>query len=266
MIKIHIISDLLFEYAEVPEDIELHIPDEVNLVVLNGNLGPLKRSMLHAEMLSNKYPDKQFVCNLGEYEKFRTIDKYYGISEDSMEIRKVANSSWPKNLHWNRQINQIITLSNGTPVDILCLYGFPKIHSYTGDWRETNWFKHYTTDTTWDINHPEVFKPEGISEVHRGQLPIWATQDWINKQHNIEFQIAQKWELSPTCFKILVTHINPYKDTRLVGQTTSPYNIHLNDMLWISSNIKMESVKFLGAKLVTNPGRGISARSHIVTI
>lgn len=265
MIKVHIISDLFFEYPEVTDDVELQIPDEANLVILNGNIGYLKRSMMHAETLSNMYPDKQFVCNLGEYEKYRTLYKYYGEIEDNLEIRKVSNSSWPKNLHWSRN-NHLITLSNGTPVDILCMYGFPKISSYEGDWKNTNWYKNYISELTWDIHHPEVFKPIGISNVPRGELPIWASLEWINKQHDIEFKIAQKWELTPTCFKILVTHINPFKDSRLIGQTTSPYSIHLNNMLWVSSDTKMESVRFLGARLVTNPGRGPIARSHIVTV
>ena len=66
MIKVHVISDLFLGFNEFanPED---EVLPEVDLVILNGNIGHLKRGMLYAETLCRKYPETQFVYNLGEY-------------------------------------------------------------------------------------------------------------------------------------------------------------------------------------------------------
>jgi hypothetical protein len=267
MTKIHIISDLFLGANEPTPLPEQSIPD-VDLVIFNGNLAPMiKRSMFYIETLCNKYPDVQFVCNLGQTEKYGVghLPKHYEEINDSLKQRQQSNSSWPKNLHWSTD-NMIIKLRNGSTFDILTTFGFPKIHSFEGAWEEHFWWKYIITDVTYHHLDSRIYKPETTSNVPHGCMPVWATKDWVNQQHELELTKIRKWELTPSHYKILVTHINPYKDARCERQITSPYLIHLNNMLWVSSNTKQEHVIFLGARLVTNPGRGELARRHVVTV
>lgn len=265
MIFLHIISDLYLEYAEHSDLGEYQVPENTNLIVLNGNIGPLKRCMYHAETLANIYPNIPVVCNLGQTEKYHGLIKNGNEIDSSLLIRQQTNPTWPKNLYWSKDSIKL-SLNNGAEVDILCVYGFPKIHSYAGSWESTEWFKNYVIDTTFDHNDPRVNKIEGISNVARGQIPIWASMDWVNQQHELEEIKVRNWELTSTSYKILVTHINPFNDIRFQNQTVSPYKIHLENGLWVTSNQKVESIKFLGARLVSNPGLGCQARSHIVTV
>lgn len=265
MAKIHIISDLDLGFNEFTPLEDENIPD-VDLVILNGNNGGLKRSMLYAETLANRYKDVQFVVNLGYTEKyFHYLPKFMNEHEESMEIRKNTNDSWPDNLHWSNQ-NIILQLRTGEYFDILCTFGFPKIYGYSGEWKDTFWYKNIIIDVTLDQTSSQINKPKETSNVCHGYLPIWATPESINEQHEKEEKKVKKWELTSTHYKILVTHVNPFNDTRLKDLSFSTYNIHLNNMLWISSNTKQEYVKFLGARLVTNPGRGKLPRSHVVEV
>lgn len=257
--SLHVISDLNLGYNEFSTYDE-DIPN-VDLVVLNGNIGQIKRGMLYAHTIANKYPTTQFVYNLGETELYLyNMEKFKGELVKQIELRKNTADSWPKNLHWSLD-SMIINLRNGSRVDVLCTYGFPKIHSYVGDWQETHWFKHYMLDVTAD----DEFKLSETSNVRHGPAPIWATKESINAHHDLELQKVKDWELTQTSYKILVTHVNPLKDIRTGNQVVSPYLVHLNDMLWITSNTKV-SAKFLGAKLVSNPGRGHMARSVVFNI
>lgn len=264
MIRIHVISDLYLDYAQHVDPSEYIIPDEVNLIIFNGNIGPIKRSMYHAETIANIYPDIPVVCNLGESERYYGLVKNGREVEHSLNIRKTTNPSWPKNLYWSTD-NIELPLSSGAQVDILCVYGFPKIH-YCDKWEETVWFKNYVIDTTMDHNDPRVPRIPGLTHTYLGQVPIWATMEWVNEQHYIEENKVRKWESTQTSYKILVTHLNPYNDPRFNGQVVSPYQIHLNDMLWITSKQKVEYVKFSGARLVSNPGLGQEARSHVIKV
>ena len=265
MIKVHVISDLDLGHNEFCDPVDETIPD-VDLVIINGNIGHAKRSALYAETLSLKYPNIQFVWNLGELERYwQVMDKFTGEMENNIKIRKASNPKWPKNLHWCHDDSMIIDLKNGESVDIFCTYGFPKIVSYNGDWKETNWYKNYVAEWTYDINK-FVEKPKTSSNVSHGIVPIWATQDWVNSKHEEVEKKIKKWELNVTTFKILVTHINPYKDNRLINQTTSPYLIHLNNMLWVTSNTVVDNVNYLGANLYANPGRGAEIRSKVIQV
>jgi len=225
--------------------------------------------MLYAETLCNKYPNIPFVYNLGEKELYwDNIEKFTGETIQGLTIRKRTNTTWPKNLYWDSKESLIITLQNGQEVDVLCTYGFPKIYSYEGNWEDTSWHKNYISHTLLNAVNPNYYpnKPKDTSNVDHGHLPIWANMDWINEQHQLEEIRVKNWELTQTSYKILVTHINPYNDARCDNQTTGPFQIHLNNGLWIASNTVIESMKFLGAKLVSNPGRGLIARSKVVCV
>ena len=262
MIKLHVISDLFLEYNEFTPVEDTLMPD-VDIVVLNGNIGHLKRGMLYAEELCNKYPNIHFIYNFGETERFLGVQQKY---DDellySMKVRVDNSPLWPKNLHWSIDPIQL-TLSNGREVDIFCTYGFPKIHQSNIPWEETAWFKDYALGVTTDH---DLFRSDEASEVYHGTHPVWATKDMVNKYHQTEYETVKKWELNPTTLKILVTHINPLKYTRCEGVEHSPYRIHLNNGLWIASNTLTENVRLLGARLEANPGRGSEARSKIIVV
>lgn len=262
MIKVHVISDLFLGFNEFanPED---EVLPEVDLVILNGNIGHLKRGMLYAETLCRKYPETQFVYNLGEYERFRdALDKYPDELYDSLKVRITSNPQWPKNLHCS--IDPIeLTFKNGYKIDLLCTYGFPKIHSCSCPWEDTVWFREYPLSVT--DNYAD-FAPPAADPVRLGTLQLWATIDLINEEHAREEARVKAWELNITSKKILVTHLNPLKDSRCKDVETSPFSIHLNGGLWIAADTKVSNVQFLGARLESNPGRGSVARNNIITI
>ena len=262
MIRIHIISDLFLEYNEFTPIEDTIIPD-VDLVILNGNIGHLKRGMFYAEELASVYPDIEFIYNFGETERFRGAQQKYNTELfDSMKVRVEKNPLWPKNLHWS--IDPIhLTLKNGRKVDILCTYGFPKIYSCNVPWEETIWFSEYVMGVTTDH---DSFRPKDASIVWHGTHPVWASLAMINEQHTLEHAKIKQWELEPTTFKILVTHINPYKDSRCKDIEYAPPRIHLENGLWIAADTKTQNLKFLGARLESNPGRGSPIRSNVIVI
>lgn len=262
MFKLHIISDLDYDFNEFSDEIDETIPD-VDLVVINGNISRhLKRSMLYAETLAKRYPSVHFIFNQGEKEKYMNFfPKFNNEGEENSKLRQWANDSWPKNLYSQKNIR--LNLKSGDAVDVLCMYGFPFIHSYTGEWEDTHWCRNYVSEVTEDQNK---FIPPGVSHVYCGQGPVWATKDWINEKHIEEFQTVKSWELDKSSYKILVTQINPYKDIRTQGQKVSSYNVHLHNKLWITTGILDAPVNYLGAKLVSNHGRGFEPRSKVITI
>jgi hypothetical protein len=265
MIKVHVISDLDLGFNEFTNPVDETMPD-VDLVIVNGNIGNLKRSALYIETLCLKYPDIQFVWNLGELERYwRITGKFTGETEENIRFRKNTNPKWPKNLHWCSDDRMFVTLRTGQTVDIFCTYGFPNIVSYKGKWEDTYWYKHYVSGITYNVDE-YVEKPNNTSHVSHGSMPIWATQEWVNSNHTRVENLLRHWEADITGFKILVTHINPYNDSRFFNQSVRPYRIHLLDMLWVTSNNVVENINFLGAKLVSNPGRGSVARSKVVEV
>jgi hypothetical protein len=257
MSKVHVISDLFLDFNEYSTSEEV-IPPETDLVIINGNISKhIKRSFLYTETLCNLYPDVQFVVNLGEKERFSSPEKH---------PRRVSNDSWPKNLHFSQK-PMLITLRDGIKVDVLCTYGFPKIYSYIGDWEDTPWHKNIHVKVLYDFfGDNSRYKPMGTSNVEHGMVPAFASQQDINQFHENETKIVRDWELTPSVIKILVTHINPYKDTRYENQKVTPYNIHLERGYWIGSNTRIDNVRYVGATLYSNPGRGIEARSRFFNI
>lgn len=265
MTKIHIISDLNLGYNEHTDPVDDSIPD-VDLVILNGNIGMLKRGMLYAETMAKKYPDTMFVYNLGYLEKYHiSLEKKEKEIEENLKIRISCNKSWPSNLYWSED-SIILTLRNGAKVDILCIFGYPKIHESTIDWKNSFYYRNIGPQFTYYEFDKRIILPKDTSRVGHGNYPIWASIDYINSQHDIECAKARTWENTYTHYKILVTHMNPYSDSRNEGLIVSPHRIHLDDMLWVTSQTKIENMKFLGSRLVSNPGRGILPRSHVVNV
>jgi hypothetical protein len=271
MFNIHVISDLMYGFNEptTPED-EI-IPPEADLVVFNGNLGTHpKRSILYAYKLAQKYPDVQFVYNLGVYERYwRIIPKYEYEREDNIAIRISSGGDWLPNLHWKDPRSEgglLIKLRTGQTIDVFAVYGFPKIHSYEGAWEDTFFYQNHSVcfhqkDAIewWDD------KPKETSYVSFGALPIWATKEWVNEKYEEMNQRIKKWEVNLKNYGVLVTHLSPMNDSRLVNIKTSPYLIHLDKLVWITAHDKINNVNYLGAKLYSNPGRGSDCRSQIIT-
>jgi hypothetical protein len=263
MASIHVISDLFLGFNE--RATEEHVIPDADLVIVNGNIGHAKRAMLYLETLCSIYPNTQFVYNLGYTEKYKvTGGKWDNEAEFSEKIRAALNEKYPKNLHFPLNENKIITTRNNEFLDILCVFGFPKIHSFVGDWENTWYYKHISMGITTDYHHPLFKKPAGTSEVDHGHIPLMATVDYVNTQHENETNLIKKWELTPTHKKVLVTHINPYADERNYNLKINPHLIHLNEGLWVTGNTAVSKVNFLGAKLISNPGKGLQPRSHIV--
>lgn len=265
-LTVHLISDLFLKFNEFSYE-EEKIPD-VDLVVLNGNNGSVKRSMLYAETLCRKYPTTQFVCNYGETEMFSCMaDKVLDDLREKTLKRQIGNVTWPKNLHYQYNTNMIIECRGGKKIDVLTLYGFPKIISYSGDWKETKWYRYYGKEVAYELLK-NIFKPNETSNVRHGAIGVPADKEYINYLNNTEFELAKKWEVTNNgYYKILVTHINPIQDSRLSTQKYSPYNIHLDTTgTWLSADTEQNGIRFVGGTLYSNPGRGVDKRSKIITI
>lgn len=263
MFTIHIISDLNLGFNEAALEEET-IPD-VDLVVISGNIGSLKRSALYIETLAKKYTDTQFFWGLGEKERFfLNVEKFDGELEENLKFR-IKNTDFPKNIHWTFEDRVFIKLRNNQVVDLFYSYGFPYIISYEGNWEDTVWFRNYISHIEFDTEKLP-YKPNETSNVKHGGCPIWATKEWINKNYDAMLDKIRVWENDKTGYKILVTHINQYNDSRITKQKISPYRIHLNNMAWVTSNAQVGNVNFMGAKLLTNPGRGTDCRSKIFIV
>jgi len=271
MFNIHVISDLDYGYNEVTDPEDLILPEEADLVIFNGNIGRIKRVFLYMYELCDKYPDKQFVFNLGELERYhRILPKVPYEGEESLAIRMKNSNEWPKNLYWKdpRSTDELlIKLRNNQTISVFATYGFPKLHSYEGDWEDSYWYRNYCTAIKLkeELEQLEV-KPKEYYDASYGQIPLWATPEWVNEQFKITDLSAKKWEENLKNFGVFITHLNPYKDSRLTKMTISPYNIHLENLVWITSNTKVKNVNYLGAKLYSNPGRGKLARSEYITV
>lgn len=262
--KIHVISDIFFRFNERVFE-EEEIPD-VDLVIINGNIGALKRNMLYTETLCKKYPDIQFIYNLGNSEEHEALNKSNDEMSLALWIRSENSHHWPKNLHYPILNSKIITCKNGESFDIFCLHGFPKINSYEGEWTKTLWGKYYFSGYSVDQDPTgKYYKPKETSFVNHGPLPVLSTPDYINNQHYLEETKLKNWKATNTSYrKLLVTHINPFNDSRITNQNISYYSLDFTGDIWIGSNTYCDGVDFLGAKLYSNPGRGISRQKIFV--
>ena len=254
--KIHVISDLFLRFNEPSTDDEF-LP-EADLVIINGNIGHPKRSMLYVETVCKKYPDTPFIYVLGETELHMSITKSLDEVEQSLIIRRDNSLTWPSNLYFLDQPTTI-TCKNGEKFDILSVYGFPRIHSIQGQWKDTRWARYYIMDYYHFLDKDPTgkwFKPEGTSSVDHGHIPIFSTLKWINEQNELERQKIQKWLSEKEHKKLLITHVNPYYDTRFTGQIQSSYPLDFTDVVWITSSTECErDIIYQNARLYSNPGR-----------
>jgi len=269
MFTVHVISDLYLLFNEFTPESEYNIPD-VDLVIINGNIGILpKRGMLYVYELCKKYPSTQFVYNHGFIELY-TIGVIPKVNEDmtiTYEQRSFLNENYPKNLVQSYRKHKLIKLRNGHIADVFCAFGFPHVHSFKGEWKDTIWHKNIIVASTDDLNDSRITLPIGTSLASHGNFPIWASQDWINEQNKIEYTKIRDWELNVReGSKVLVTHINPVSDNRIVNQTVEFFNVHLHNGLWIGSNTPVTNTSYLGARFFSNPGRGEQARSLVIDV
>ena len=265
MFTCHVISDLFYYETERFSEEDLTLPD-VDLVIINGNIANGKKSMQYAQILCQKYPDICFVYNFGFTEAYignllKDIDEMY----NGIHNRKLMSSFWPKNLYYS-QDEMIITLRTGFTISVFCAFGWPTIHSFRGQWKETYLYKNVIAEVTNDYKHKHYVKPLETSDVWHGYLWVWAYPEWVTKKSIEETDKARKWELTPNHYKVLVTHLNPIKDSRLNNISYSSYNIHLNDMLWIAADNYVDDALYQGAHLRANPGRGLTPRSRIINV
>lgn len=272
MFKIHVISDLLYGFHEPTEPADEILPPDVDLVIFNGNLATNpKRSILYAYTMAKKYPDVQFVYNLGMYERYwKMIPKYEYEREDNIAIRISSGGDWLPNLHWKDpriEGGLIITLRTGQTIDVFPVYGFPKIHSFEGSWEDTFFHQnHSVCFHSKDAIEWWTDKPKETSYVSFGALPVWATKDWVNEKFDEINMRIKRWEVNLKHYGILVTHLSPYNDTRLSNCKVSPYEIHLNDRIWITAHDRVKNVNYLGARLYSNPGRGLERRTEVIEL
>lgn len=268
-VNIHLISDLNLRFNEPCPDEEI-LPD-VDLIIVNGNIANnMKRTMLYLETVCKKYPTTQFVFNPGQNESNFWREKNSGEGYLNLSVRKNSSQFWPKNLHYSKE-PMLVNLRDGSTIDLLCIYGFPRIHKIDGNWEETDWFKFYVQEFSEDVDGSLVnriyHKSMETSRVRHGLMAVYPGQEWVNKKHEEEWRLVKNWEIkSTTHFKILVTHINPYKDKRFNNLVVSPYQIHLLGGLWIGSNIEVNGINFLGSMLYSNPGRGKETREKIIGV
>ena len=263
MIKIHTISDYYLRFTEFTTDVDETLP-ECDLVIIVGNMGYIKRSMIYAEYLCRKYPEKQFVISVGRTENGLHQKNDTEIT-DGLTNRQMISELWPKNLHhaFKKPIKLVI---NDQKIEVLCFYGFPHITEETIDdsvWKSTQWYKYASHGVTFD---QKEFKHKDAADVYHGWFTKFSTPERCREDHDKEFEVVREWlsHKSEDTVQILVTALNPKNDPCLENISYSMYHGAQPDV-WIAGGIKMEdrSDNFI---LYGNPGRDESARKSILII
>ena len=265
--KIHLIHDLDYGFNEPTDPSDLELPD-VDLVIFNGNLAEHgKRSIVYAYELCAKYPNIQFVYNDGYKERWRGIvDKYKDEYEESISMR-THGADWPKNLHWKdpRSPKGLdIKLQTNQTISVWTAFGFPNIIDYEGNWEDT-WFYCNISEGQIPVYELESdILPETDLKIF-GDIDKWATEEYIQQKFIEQEKMIRTWEVTAEHYCILVTHLNPHKDPRLEGISYKSYNIHLFERLWATTNQKAKA-NYVGADLVSNPGRGSGPRGKVLEV
>ena len=170
-------------------------------------------------------------------------------------------------MHWKdpRSPNGLdIKLQTNQTISVWTAFGFPNIVDYEGDWEDT-WF--YCNICEGQI---PVYKldsdilPETDIKIF-GDIDKWATEEFINQKFIEQEHMIRRWETSLQHYGILVTHLSPYKDPRLEGMSYTGYNIHLHNRVWATTNQNLK-VNYVGADLVSNPGRGSGSRRKVLEV
>jgi len=261
MIDLHVISDLcLYMYEQTaPEDTVIPPCD---LVIINGNCGYVKRTMIYAESMCKKYPDTTFILNLGMREVIH--QKNETEIQDGLIFRKSLSEHWPKNLLFsNKPIK--LTIKN-QDINILCLRGYPKVAESVQDdatWRSTEWYRFTYHGITHNQND---FKPKAAADVYHGHFPIWSTPELCRRDHDKELSIINTWlgDTTDNETKVLVTTFSPLNDPCL-GDI--PYEMlpDISPNYWIVGGTKVNQKTNRGT-IYGNPGRGESCRNDILSI
>ena len=261
MLKVHLMSDLWLEDNEWadPED---EILPECDLVIVNGNCGVTRRTMLHIETLCKKYPEKQFIYNLGSRDIAH--QKSYTQIPDGLTARQLHSDLWPTNLHY--RYKKPLTLEiNNTVLDIFCLHGYPKIDEKVEDdaaWRSTTWWKHFYHEITHDQTK---FKAPNAANVYHGHWPVWSTPELCREDHDIEQATINNWLATPSDgYKVLITSLSPVNDSTLSNIEYTMYE-GIQPDYWFVAGVKIDTV--IGqCQLHGNPGRGALARNTVFTM
>jgi len=268
--KVHLIHDLNYGFNEPTEASDLELPD-CDLVILNGNLAQSsKRSAYYSFELCSRYPNIQFVYNEGYQERYLgQLDKWEYEFENAMKLR-VNQEQWPKNLHWKdpRSPDGLeILLQTGQTISVWPAFGFPNIVNYDGDWEDT-WFYCNICEGQIPVYKLESdILPETDLKIF-GDIDKWATEEFIKQKYTEQHNMIRDWEtkqLADKYYGILVTHISPYNDTRLEDISYTGYNIHLHNRIWATTHIN-KKVNYVGADLVSNPGRGSGPRGKVLEV
>jgi hypothetical protein len=265
--KVHVIHDLNYGFNEPTDPTDLELPD-VDLVILNGNLGESgKRSMYYAHELCAKYPNIQFAYNDGYIERYRgQVDKVKNDYDNNI-LARTTQEDWPKNLHWKDPRSKDgleIVLQTGQTVSVWCAFGFPNVIDFEGDWEDT-WFYCNICEGQFPVHTLESDILPGTDIKIYGDIDKWATREYIQQKFIEQEDMIRNWEVAGKHYNILVTHLNPYKDPRLEGISYRSYNIHLYDRLWATTQLAKD-VYYVGAKLISNPGRGSIARGKVLEV
>jgi hypothetical protein len=96
----------------------------------------------------------------------------------------------------------------------------------------------------------------------------WASKEFIEQKYTEQLDMIRDWEtkqIADKYYGILVTHLSPYKDTRLEDLSYTGYNIHLHNRIWATTNTE-SNVNYVGADLVSNPGRGSGPRGKVLEV
>lgn len=261
MLKIHTISNLWLEDNEWASPEEEVLP-ECDLVIVNGNCGIAKRAMLHIEVLCKKYPEKQFIYNMGGRDIAH--QKSYTQIPDGLLVRQTHSDLWPKNLHYRYKKPFILKIKD-TTLDIFCLHGYPKVaeHVEVDDvWKSTLWYRNFYHEITHDQSK---FKAPEADDVYHGHYPIWSTPELCRIDHDIELETINEWLNSPSDgHKVLITTFSPFDDVTLPNIEYTMYE-NIQPDYWFVGGAKIDTV--LGkCYLHGNPGRGSIARNTIFTL
>lgn len=263
MIKIHVISDLDLGFNEFANPVDETLP-ACDLVVFNSN--PDKRNLLYIETLCKKYPEIQFLMN-GAKPLLSMPTQAPGL-ENQLTARQLISDHWPSNLHVSCSWPISITV-NDQKLDVLCLYGTPKFSNPEVDISQSVFCKRHRGSFGMTEDH-SLFRPKNADDVYHGEFPILPTAKLSNYSHDIEEQFAKKWELTyneTSGKKLLVTHMSPLLEPMLDGFGYSIYTgIHLDGGVWITAHKSWNKAVYLGARLLSNPGRGAEARSRVFEV
>jgi hypothetical protein len=261
MIKVHVISDLWYDDNEWSDPVDELLPD-CDLVIVNGNCGFSKRTMLYIETLCRKYPEKQFIYNLGRKEV--PYQKSYTQIPNGLTVRQLYSDLWPKNLHYSYKKPFSLTIKN-TTLDILCLHGYPNVADKVENdlnWKSTSWHRYFYHGITHD---QAVFKAPQAADVYHGHWPIWSTPELCREDHNNELITINDWLAQPSDgHKVLITALGPINDSSLANIEYTMYD-GIQPDYWFVGGSSVNTM--LGnCHLHGNSGRGSLARNTVFTM